>query len=416
MLLCLYLGAARFLAPLAPWHLRWRLRRGKETTDRWREKLGEASQPRPAGRLVWMHAVGLGEVLALRGLVEDMVQASPDLHFLVTSSARASGEVFARNRPKNTIHQFLPLDMTPLLRRFLDHWQPDLSVWAEQDLWPGFVVESHRRGIPLAMINARMGGRAYASRRRARRLYADLYRRFAFLAAQDATTANHLRALAPGLNVAVMGSLKAACAPLADAAEERASISAHLTGRDLWCAASTHAEDEAVAFAAQARRFAADPTSLLILAPRLPARRDEIVAACRAAGMSVVLRSAGKLPEPTDAVWLADSFGELGLWYRLCPVSFIGGSCGPTGGHNPWEAAALGSAILHGPNTANFAADYAALTLARAAHEVTSPDTLLAALDAPDLPAMASRAAAVQAHAMQGVDAIRDRLLSLLAA
>ena len=414
-LLRAYLAATAWAAPLAQRHLESRLARGKENPDRWREKLGEASHPRPEGPLVWMHAVGLGEVLALRGLIEEMHDARADLQFLVTSSARASGEVFDRNRPPRTLHQYLPLDAGRFVTRFLDHWHPDLSVWAEQDLWPRSVVASHARGIPLAMINARMNDRALASRRRAGRFYGDLYARFALLAAQDAATARNLNLLAPGAVVEVMGSLKATCAPLADR-PDHARLKVALAGRRLWCAASTHPADEAVVLAAQARRFAQDPASLLVLAPRLPDRRDEISADCARLGLRSVLRSEGAVPGPQDAVWIADSFGEMGLWYRLCPVSVIGGSFGDTGGHNPWEAASLGSAILHGPNTANFGNDYAALALADAARDISSAESLLAALTAPGLNAMAARAAALQARSRQGIADLRDRLLALIRA
>ena len=414
-LLCAYLAATAWSAPLAERHLRNRLARGKEHPDRWREKLGEASCPRPDGPLVWMHAVGLGEVLALRGLIEEMHATRPDLNFLVTSSARASGEVFDRNRPPRTVHQNLPLDAGSFVAQFLDHWRPDLSVWAEQDLWPRCVVASHARGIPLAMINARMNDRALASRRRAGRFYGDLYARFALLAAQDAATARNLRRLAPDAGVEVMGSLKAACAPLADSPDRR-RLAVALAGRRLWCAASTHPADEAVVLAAQAQRFAQDPASLLVLAPRLPDRRDEISAQCARLGLRSVLRSDGAVPGPADAVWIADSFGEMGLWYRLCPVSVIGGSFGDTGGHNPWEAASLGSAILHGPRTANFGDDYAALALADAARDISSAGALSAALAEPGLTGMAARARTVQTRSRQGISDLRDRLLALLRA
>ncbi len=410
-----YLAATAWSAPLAQRHLRTRLARGKENPDRWREKLGEASHPRPDGPLVWMHAVGLGEVLALRGLIEELLGARADLQFLVTSSARASGEVFDRNRPPRTVHQYLPLDAGRFVTRFLDHWRPDLSVWAEQDLWPRFVVESHARGIPLAMINARMNDRALASRRRAGRLYGDLYARFALLAAQDAATARNMRLLAPAAAVAVTGSLKAACAPLADGPDRR-RLAVALAGRRLWCAASTHPADEAVVLAAQAQRFAEDPASLLVLAPRLPDRRDEISAQCARLGLRSVLRSDGAVPGPQEAVWIADTYGEMGLWYRLCPVSVIGGSFGDTGGHNPWEAASLGSAILHGPRTANFGDDYAALALAEAARDISSAAALKAALSAPGLKQMAMRAQKVQAMSRQGMCNLRDLLLALLRA
>jgi 3-deoxy-D-manno-octulosonic-acid transferase len=169
-----------------------------------------------------------------------------------------------------------------------------------------------------------------------------------------------------------------------------------------------------VVLAAQAQRFAADPAALLILAPRLPDRRAEIAAHCTRLGLRAVLRSDGAVPGPEDAVWIADTFGEMGLWYRLCPVSLIGGSFGETGGHNPWEAASLGSAILHGPDTANFAGDYVALALADATRDVTSADGLLAALDDPGLAQMAARAQAVQARSRQGAGQVAARLLALI--
>ncbi len=412
-LLRLYLAATRALGLRAWKHIESRRKRGKEHPDRWREKGADQMAPRPAGPLIWMHAVGLGEVLALRGLIEALAEARPDLQFLVTSSARASGEVFDRNRPPRTIHQYLPLDVPVFRKRFLDHWRPDLAVWAEQDLWPGFVFDTARRGIPLAMINARMNARSFASRRKVRSLYANLYRRFAYIAAQDETTAGHLRALSPGLDVAVTGSLKATCSPLADS-PDRPKVEIHLAGRRLWCAASTHAEDEAVALAVQARRFGADPASLLILAPRLPARAAEIAAACDAQGLTYAFRSEGQLPAPTTAVWIADTFGEMGLWYRLCPASLIGGSFGTVQGHNPWEAVRLGSAVLHGPNTANFAADYAQLEAAGATRLVTDAAALDMALDAPDLRDIAARASALQESAAGGIITLRDRLLDLM--
>lgn len=413
VLLRLYLGSTTLWGARAWKHLERRRLKGKEHPDRWREKAAASMVDRPAGPLVWLHAVGLGEVMALRGLIDALAEARPDLNFLVTSSARASGEVFSAALPPRTVHQYLPLDVPKFRRRFLDHWRPDLSVWSEQDLWPGLIVETARRGIPLALVNARMGDRAFRSRRRARGLYADLFSRFRLISAQDDATAAHILALAPRAAVDVAGSLKAACAELPDS-PERIAIKQQLGGRLTWLAASTHPEDEAVALAAQARLFAEDRTRLLILAPRLPERGPEIAAAATALGLTPALRSQGGVPGQDVAVWIADSFGEMGLWYRLCPVALIGGSFGPVEGHNPWEAVRLGTAVLHGPRTANFAADYALLTQAKACREVADSASLVSAIDAPDLVALAARAAGVQAQAMAGVASLRDRLLALL--
>ena len=166
--------------------------------DRWREKLGHPSAPRPDGPLVWMHAVGLGEVLALRALVARLHASRPDAQVLITSTTRASAGVLATNMPPRCRHQFLPLDTPGAARRFLDHWRPDLAVWAEQDLWPGLAWRTARRGIPLALVGARMNARAYRARARAAWLYRDLYARFVLVSAQDEGTAARLSRLGAG--------------------------------------------------------------------------------------------------------------------------------------------------------------------------------------------------------------------------
>lgn len=405
-----YRAATRAMTPLAAALLRRRLARGKEDPARWREKLGEASAPRPEGRLVWLHAVGLGEVLALRGLIAEMSRQSPALHFLITSSARSSAQVLAANLPPRTIHQFLPIDAPRYLRRFLAHWSPDLSIWAEQDLWPNAVALADAAGIPLALVNARMNAQAFARRQKARGLYADLLSRFRLVAAQDADTARHLAALgAPAPQVT--GSFKAAAPPLAVDHAALTSLQPFLATRSPWLLASSHPEDEAVALAAAPRIFAEDPSALLIVIPRDPPRGAEIAAAARALGLATTLQSAGEAP--TAALHVADAFGTLGLWYRLCPVSLIGGTFGPTEGHNPWEAAALGSAILHGPQVANFASDFAALDGAGAARPVTA-ETLAEALAQKHAP-MAARAKALSDAAQGSLAPLARDLLGLMA-
>jgi len=208
-----YLALSRGIPLLAPTLLNRRLARGKELPDRWREKLGEPTLSRPDGPLIWLHAVGLGETLALRGLIAALAEQAPAAQFLVTSTTRGSAEVLAQNLPPRTRHQFLPLDAPAYLNRFLDHWRPSLSIWAEQDLWPGAVTATAARGIPLALVNARMNAEAYARRARWKGLYANLFARFALITAQDETTARHLQALG-AKGVSVTGSLKAAAPPL----------------------------------------------------------------------------------------------------------------------------------------------------------------------------------------------------------
>lgn len=403
-----YLAASHAFPLAAPFVLRRRLARGKEDPARYTEKLGLPTAPRPDGRLVWLHAVGLGEVLSLRGLIAAMAARDGALSFLVTSGTRASAQVLAANLPPRTTHQFLPLDAPRYLARFLAHWRPDLSVWAEQELWPGAVAAAHRAGIPLALVNARMNDAAFARRARARGLFADLLARFALVAAQDDTTARHLAALG-ARKPRVTGALKAAAPPLAADPATLKALQAALHDRRPWLLASSHPEDEAAALAA---RRAQGPEALLVIVPRDPPRAPAISAATLDLGLAVSRKSLSPRPDPGAQVHIVDAFGDLGLWYRLCPVALIGGSFGPTEGHNPWEAAALGAAILHGPRTANFAADYARLDGAGAALAL-SADALPQAL-AQDHAAMAARALALSQAARDSLAPLAADLLDLM--
>ncbi len=400
-----YLAVSHAIPLAAPALLRRRLARGRELPGRWREKLGEPSLPRPDGPVVWLHAVGLGETLALRGLIAAMAAQSPATEFLVTSTTRSSAEAIAANLPPKTRHQFLPLDAPGYLARFLDHWQPALSVWSEQDLWPGAVVATAARGIPLALVNARMNRDAFVRRSRWRGLFADLFARFQMITAQDANTRDHLQALG-AMGVRVEGSLKAAAQPLVTDPQALAAAQAALSGRKAVLLASSHAEDETVVLAAF-RASSARP--LLIIAPRDPARGAEITARVIGYGMTATRRSAGQ--GPTADVWIVDTIGEMGLWYRMCQTSLIGGTFGATEGHNPWEAAALGSAILHGPRVANFAADFARLHDGGAALSVT-PETVGEALTA-DHSAMAAHARALSGAAQGSLHPLAANLLAL---
>ena len=401
----LALALTRAIPLVAPTLLKRRLARGKDLPDRWREKLGEPSLPRPDGPLIWLHAVGLGETLALRGLIAALAGQAPDAELLVTSTTRGSAEVLAQNLPPRTRHQFLPLDAPGYLARFLDHWRPALSVWAEQDLWPGAVTATAARGIPLALVNARMNAEAYARRRRWTGLYADLFARFRLITAQDEATARHLQALG-AKRVSVTGSLKAAAPPLAADPLRLAEAREALTGRNPVLLASSHPEDEFVALSALR---AAHPRPLLLIAPRDPHRGAEIAIRAAEHGLTATRRNAGQ--GPTADVWITDTFGEMGLWYRLCATCLIGGTFGATEGHNPWEPAALGSAMLHGPRIANFATDFAALHQAGAAQPV-QPEAVIAALTA-DHSAMAARAKALSDTAQGALAPLATDLLKL---
>lgn len=401
--------------PLARRHVERRLARGREDPARYPEKFGVPSLPRPPGMLVWMHAVGVGEILALPGLVRKLLERAPDLQVLLTSTARTSADAIAANLPPQTRHQFLPLDCMRFVRPFLDHWRPDLSVWAERDLWPSLVFETHRRGIPLVLVNGRMDAASCRAKHRVRGLYSDLYARFALVGAQDPESAGRFRSLgAPDARVFVSGSLKAGAPPLADRREERRRLAAALRGRRVWLAASTHAPDEAVVAEAHLRVLRNEPTACLVVAPRDPLRAKTLVEHLASRSITCEIVRDGVAPAAGAQALIVDRIGRLGLWYRLARCAFIGGSMGDTGGHNPYEPARLGCAIMHGPNVGNFSADYGAFHEAGAARLVTDAQELAAAVLDPALAAAAGRAEPVLGRGDAVLEETASRLLSVL--
>lgn len=404
--------ALSYLIPLVgSAYLRRRLANGKEHPLRWREKLGVAGLARPEGKVIWINAVGVGEVLSSRGLILQMLAQNPELKFLITSTARTTFDVLQHNLPPHCIHQFLPLDGPKYVQRFLRHWQPNLSIWVEQDLWPNAVVMTARQNIPIAMVNARITAESYRRRQRAKQMFSALFRHFSCIFAQDKTSADYLRALG-ARDVQVFASIKSAAPALAVDGESLKKLALQLGQRRVWLLASSWAEDEAIALRAHVALLRQDPSALLIVVPRALQRVPEIKISAGALALNVAQRSLSSDIPADVSVYIADSFGELGLWYRLCPVALIGGSFGDIEGHNPWEAAVLGCAILHGPRTGNFRDDYALLDKERAALRVDE-DSLARAL-VQDQQAMAQRAQNLAHDAQKHLAPLAQQLIELI--
>lgn len=378
---------ARLLAPVWRFGLQRRLSRGKETAASVRQKLGLAYDARPPGTLVWGHAVGVGESLALAGLFARLGERRPDLHFLITTTARTSGDALRGRHgqsilPPRCQHQFAPVDTPDAVARFLDHWRPALAVWCEMDLWPALMDATDARGIPRVLVNARLSAASLAKRRWGRWIYAALLPGFRALFAQNAESVAALVALgAPRERIAVTGTIKTLSPPLPCDPDALLRWQTTLAGRPVWLAASTHPGEEALALQAHEALRAQHPDALLLIAPRVPTRGAEALALCP---KGTLQRSADpSTPPGADAsVYLADTIGELGLWYRLAPVALVGGSVAEVGGHNPHEPLALGCAVLHGPNVWNFSESYVELDAQGLSHPIGNADELAEAVQA----------------------------------
>ena len=376
----LYRAAANVVAPLAYRRVAAKLDAQGISPTRQKERMGRATAARPKGRLIWFHAASVGESLSVLRLIEHLGQALPEASFLLTSGTATSAQIVARRLPPRTQHQFAPLDASRPLRRFHSNWHPDAAVFVESELWPQMLTRTHDRGIPLALINARISDGSARNWKRFPETARYLMNHFRMIHCQDQRTADHLHDL--GLTQAEAGqNLKSLAGPAPYDAAALAALKETIANRPLWLASSTHPGEDEVMLAAHKSVLQDNPDALLILVPRHPERADTIAKQITDAGLTLARRSKTDPLTDKTQVYLADTLGETGLWYALSPLTCLCGSFTPVGGHNPFEPAHAGSAILHGPLYANFAKTYPELDAAGAGIEVDDAKALATELD-----------------------------------
>jgi len=354
------------LSPLAGPLLRQRAGRGKEDWARANERLGNSGLARPEGRLVWVHGASVGESLSALPLIEKLLEKAS---VLVTSGTVASATMMSRRLPSGAVHQFVPLDTPGAVRRFLDHWRPDAGLFVESDLWPNLILAASARGVKLALVNARISARSAQRWGWAKKSVTRLLSAFDMVLAQDEEIAARFKKLG-ALNVTVVGSLKADAPPLPVDAEALAAMKRSIGNRPVLLAAQTHpGEDETVLPAHDALR-AQFPELLTILVPRHTGRGPDLEMLCGARAYK--RRSTGGEISAQTAIYIADTMGELGLFYRLAPFCFLGGTLVPLGGHNVLEPAQLRCAVLAGPHTNNAPKAFEAVLQAQGFGQVAS--------------------------------------------
>ncbi len=376
----LYCTLANLVAPLAFRRVAAKLSAQGTSPARLRERLGHASAERPSKRLLWFHAASVGESLSVLRLITRMGETDPDLAFLLTSGTATSADIVARRLPPRTTHQFAPLDSARAVNRFLDHWTPDAAIFVESELWPQMLTRTHARDIPLALINARISENSARKWKRFRSTAKHLMDHFRLIHCQDTRTAKHLNDI--GLTQAKAGqNLKSLSGPLPFDADELSRLSDVTGKRPVWLASSTHPGEDGIMLKAHKTLLKEHPDALLILVPRHPERANDIAKLISGTGQRHTRRSTDAQISPETQVYLADTLGETGLWYALCPLTCLCGSFTPVGGHNPYEPAYAGSAILHGPLYTNIAKTYEEMDAIGAARQVADAKELGEALN-----------------------------------
>jgi 3-deoxy-D-manno-octulosonic-acid transferase len=410
--LAAYRAATVALGPFAGLWLNSRASDGKEDPARLGERYGRYKQERPAGALIWLHAASVGESGVALGLIEALAARDASLSFLISTGTRTSAELVARRAPARTTHIYAPLDRSDAVGRFLDHWRPDLGVFVESEIWPNLILAAEQRGTPLALVNARMSPKSLNRWRNWPQAGARLLSAFAYISAADERTADALTHVR-GAPVPLLGNLKLAMpAPRVDAAA-RDVLAGEIGARPLWLAASTHPGEDEIALAAHALLRAETPDALLILVPRHPERGATISALADNAPRRSRFEPIGVAP-----VYIADTLGEMGVFYDLAPIALVAGSLLPhLKGHNPIEPAKLDTAILTGPHVESFQDLFDALAAADGATTVTNAETLAAGVAAlwRDEAARERRIEAARAVMSQGVEALETTVRELAA-
>lgn len=412
MTLRVYQKLSAAAMPLTPVMIKRRMKQGKEDPARIGERRGVSGDVRPHGPLVWIHGASVGEVLAAAALIEKL--RALKIRILLTSGTVTSAAIVAKRFPADIIHQYVPYDSPRYVARFLDHWRPSLALFIESDLWPNLILSSAARRLPMVLINGRMSHRSFPRWRRITGTISALLGRFDVCLAQSQVDAERFTTLG-SRNVITTGNLKLdVAAPPADPAKlER--LMAVTRGRPIIVAASTHPGEEEILLEVHRTLKGFFPSLLSVIVPRHPDRGEAIARTVTASGLHAALRSHEELPTATTDIYVADTMGELGVFYRLAPIVFMGGSLVEHGGQNPIEAIKLGASIVHGPHVFNFTDVYEALDSVGGARRADTQEALVKQLGQwlAD-PAAREVSAASAARVVEQLGGALDRTLAAL--
>ena len=376
LLLKLYRAATDIVGPALPLWIKYRASKGKEDAARLSERRGIPSLSRPPGALVWMHGASVGECTMLLPLIAKMRSNRPDLNILLTVGTVTAAKVMAERLPAGAFHQYVPLDRRKYVKTFLEHWAPDMAIWAESEIWPNMIMQADTRCIKMALLNARMSEKTLNGWIKRKASAEAIFSRFDLILAADKRTGDSLGCFT-SRNIAATGNLKDAAPALPAPEEALRELREAVTGRPVWCAASTHAGEDELILRAHKDVIAAHPNALLILAPRHPERREEVLGLIHSSGYAAAMRSQGQPINADTNIYLFDTIGEMGLAYQLAALTFMCGSLVKgLSGHNPLEPARLGSAVMTGGHIASFADIYNTMFKFNAALRILSPEII----------------------------------------
>ena len=354
MFIGIYNTLIRTLYPLViRSYIQKRIEIGKEDTKRFNERIGRPLKERPEGKLIWFHGASVGESVSMLPLINKLLETSDDTYVMVTTGTTTSADIMGKRLPERAFHQYIPIDNPAFTKRFVKHWQPDLVLWFESDFWPAMLSTIKKKNIPLVLVNGRISNKSFKRWQQFEFLSKELLSCFTFCLGQSEEDAYRLRVLG-AKESACLGNLKFAGLPMPVDEDKKNAILSQSTHRRIFCISSTHENEEYQLGRHFKELFSKHPETLILIAPRHPNRGPDIKKQIQDLGYTVALRSAKEEISAKTQVYIADTIGELGIWYDISPIVFIGGSLIPHGGQNFMEPSRMHDAVIVGPYMHNF--------------------------------------------------------------
>ena len=330
-----------------------RKQKGKEDINRFNERVGRPKMPRPEGKLFWLHGASVGESVSMLPLINRILETYPDAHVMVTTGTVTSADVMQKRLPERAFHQFIPIDNPIFTTRFVKHWRPDVALWFESEFWPAVLSSIKRKNIPLILINGRISNKTFKRWQQFDFICKELLACFDLCLGQSEEDAYRLKVLGAKETIC-LGNLKYAGLPLPIDEKAKKEILDQIKKRPFWLASSTHNDEELRIAKVHKRLKEQFPDLLTIIAPRHPNRGEEIVSEIAKLDLTTALRSNGDKITPKTDIYIANTIGEMGLWYDIANIVFIGGSLVPHGGQNFIEPSRVRDAVIVGPHMHNF--------------------------------------------------------------
>ena len=342
---------------------------GKEDKKRFKEKFCFFSKKNDNKQIVWIHGASVGEILSIIPIIKELEKDIKIKKILLTSSTTSSASVILKYKFKKTVHQYYPLDINFLTKFFINYWKPKIAIFVDSEIWPNMYKNLHKKNIPLILLNARITNKSFNRWKLFPRFSKNIFSKITLALPQNSETKNYLHLLGVK-NIKKAGNLKY----FGNSNNKRIkdNLKKRFYKRNVWCAASTHRDEEIFIGRVHAELKSKIKNLITIIIPRHINRTNSITNELKSIGLKYQLHSENKKIKKNTDVYLVDTYGETINFYLLSKLTFLGGSMINHGGQNPLEPAREGNYIIYGPNISNFKEVYEMLNFLKIAKKIKS--------------------------------------------